>query len=198
MGNSHKGWAIYNFRNKKQRLQGKYLSMHRLLLPAKESFKGRSGQYFLGNNPLRRTQPFGCLELFSIKIPNLPHRVISVFWAFKQISSPTKVIITDNPKKLEKTLSTSQHMMRELFIPLGGSGNWCHMSGADTPSAINSGPPCQRYFHTSWNISVLDFHIRRSVLWLTFLVNTVQYFVNIFVFFSKVCVQNDGNLLKTD
>ena len=76
--------------------------MHRLLLPAKESFKGRLGQYFLGNNPLRRTQPFGCLELFSIKIPNLPHGVISVFWAFTQIRSPTKVIITDNPKKSRK------------------------------------------------------------------------------------------------
>ena len=193
MGNSHKGWAIYNFRNKKQRLQGKYLSMHRLLLPAKESFKGRSGQYFLGNNPLRRTQPFGCLELFSFKIPNLPHRVITVFWAF------TEVFITDYPKKTrENFVNESTHEVRELFIPLGGSGNWCHMSGADTPSAINSGPPCQRYFHTSWNISVLDFHIQRSVLWLTFLVNTVQYFVNIFLFFSKVCVQNDGNLLKTD
>ena len=166
--------------------------MHRLLLPAKESFKGRSGQYFLGNNPLRRTQPFGCLELFSFKIPNLPHRVISVFWAFNQISSPT------TQKTRENFVNESTHEVRELFIPLGGSGNWCHMSGADTPSAINSGPPCQRYFHTSWNISVLDFHIQRSVLWLTFLVNTVQYFVNIFVFFSKVCVQNDGNLLKTD
>ena len=96
MGNSHKGWAIYNFRNKKQRLQGKYLSMHRLLLPAKESFKGRSGQYFLGNNPLRRTQPFGCLELFSFKIPNLPQGVISVFRAFKQISSLIKVRWHDN------------------------------------------------------------------------------------------------------
>ena len=125
--------------------------MHRLLLPAKESFKGRSGQYFLGNNPLRRTQPFGCLELFSFKIPNLPQGVISVFRAFKQISSPTKVIITyiQPQKTRENFVNESTHEVRELFIPLGGSGNWCHMSGADTPSAINSGPPCQRYFRIS-------------------------------------------------
>ena len=164
--------------------------MHWLLLPAKESFKGRLGQYFLGNNPLRRTQPFGCLELFSFKIPNLPHGVISVFWDFKQISSPT-----DNPQKnWENFVNESTPEVRELFIPLGGSGNWCHMSGADTPSAINSGPPCQRYFHTSWNISVLDFHIQRSVLWLTFLVNTVQYFGNIFVIFQTFALKTIATL----
>ena len=113
--------------------------MHRLLLPAKESFKGRSGQYFLGNNPLRRTQPFGCLELFSIKIPNLPHRVISVFWTFTQISSPTEEFITDNPKKLEQTLSTSQHMKcgNYLFRLVGlGTGVICQVLIHPVPSIL--------------------------------------------------------------
>ena len=107
--------------------------MHRLLLPAKESFKGRSGQYFLGNNPLRRTQPFGCLELFSFKIPNLPHRVITVFWAF------TEVFITDDPKKLEKTLSTSQHMKcgNYLFRLVGlGTGVICQVLIHLVPSIL--------------------------------------------------------------
>ena len=113
--------------------------MHRLLLPAKESFKGRSGQYFLGNNPLRRTQPFGCLELFSFKIPNLPHRVISVFWTFTQISSPTEEFIADNPKKLEQTLSTSQHMKcgNYLFRLVGlGTGVICQVLIHPVPSIL--------------------------------------------------------------
>ena len=193
MGNSHKGWAIYNFRNKKQRLQGKYLSMHRLLLPAKESFKGRSGQYFLGNNPLRRTQPFGCLELFSFKIPNLPQGVISVFRAFKQISSPTKVIITyiQPQKTRENFVNESTHdagiiysawWVWELVSYVRCWYTQCHQFWATVSKIF---PYILKYFCP-----------RRSVLWLTFLVNTVQYFVNILVFFSKVCVQNDSNLLK--
>ena len=108
--------------------------MHWLLLPAKESFKGRLGQYFLGNNPLRRTQPFGCLELFSFKIPNLPHGVISVFWDFKQISSPT-----DNPKKIKKTLSTSQHLKcgNYLFRLVGlGTGVICQVLIHPVPSIL--------------------------------------------------------------
>ena len=155
--------------------------MHWLLLPAKESFKGRLGQYFLGNNPLRRTEPFGCLELFSFKIPNLPTWCNKRVLGFQANQPP----YWQPQKTRENFVNESTPEVRELFIPLGGSGNWCHMSGADTPSAINSGPPCQRYFHTSWNISVLDFHIQRSVLWLTFPVNTVQYVLIIFRIFFK-------------
>ena len=89
-------------------------------------------------------------------------------------------------KTRENFVNESTHEVRELFIPLGGSGNWCHMSGADTPSAINSGPPCQRYFHTSWNISVLDFHSGLYFGWpfLLILFNTLSIFLYFFQRFA--------------
>ena len=174
-------WAIYYFRNKKQKDDKENTSQCiGYCFPPKRVLRGGWANTFWETTHSEEHSPSDVWSCFPSKYQTYLPGVISVFWDFKQISSPT-----DNPKKnWENFVNESTPEVRELFIPLGGSGNWCHMSGADTPSAINSGPPCQRYFHTSWNISVLDFHIQRSVLWLTFLVNTVQYVLNIFVLFQ--------------
>ena len=102
--------------------------------PPKRVLRGGWANTFWETTHSEEHSPSDVWSCFPSKYQAYLPGVISVFWDFKQISSPT-----DNPKKIEKTLSTSQHMKcgNYLFRLVGlGTGVICQVLIHPVPSIL--------------------------------------------------------------
>ena len=128
-------WAIYYFRNKKQKDDKENTSQCiGYCFPPKRVLRGGWANTFWETTHSEEHSPSDVWSCFPSKYQTYLPGVISVFWDFKQISSPT-----DNPKKIEKTLSTSQHMKcgNYLFRLVGlGTGVICQVLIHPVPSIL--------------------------------------------------------------
>ena len=128
-------WAIYYFRNKKQKDDKENTSQCiGYCFPPKRVLRGGWANTFWETTHSEEHSPSDVWSCFPSKYQTYLPGVISVFWDFKQISSPT-----DNPKKIEKTLSTSQHLKcgNYLFRLVGlGTGVICQVLIHPVPSIL--------------------------------------------------------------